>query len=72
MLYLCFIVGYDHELYVRWSICVVEIYKMGLNNFVGFRLLAELKMWIYRAHLLRLLESNHGIIQISILTHSDV
>lgn len=45
MLYLCFIVGYDHELYVRQSICVVEICRMGLNNFVEFRLLAELKMW---------------------------
>lgn len=41
MLYLCFIVGYDHELYVRQSVCVVEIYRMGLNDFVGFRLLAE-------------------------------
>lgn len=54
MLNLCFIVGYDHELYVRWSVCVVEIYRMGLSNFVGFGLLAELKMWFYRAHLLRL------------------
>ena len=54
MLYLRLIVGYDHELYVRRSVCVVEIYRMGLNNFVGFRLLAELKTWFYRAHLLRL------------------
>lgn len=54
MLNLCFIVGYDHELYVRQSVCVVEIYRMELINFVGFRLLAELKTRFYRDHLLRL------------------
>lgn len=54
MLYLCLIVEYDHELYVRQSVCIVEIYRMGLSNLVGFRLLAELKTRFYRDHLLRL------------------